>query len=74
MKNQLTPCLWFDGKAKEAAAFYCSVFPDSTITDESPVVVNFESAGQRFMCLNGGPEFTFNPSISFYVVCESEMK
>ncbi len=72
MKNQLTPCLWFDGKAKEAAAFYCSVFPDSTITDESPVVVNFESAGQRFMCLNGGPEFTFNPSISFYVVCESE--
>lgn len=72
MKNTIYPCLWFDGKAKEAAEFYCSVFNDSVITDQNPIVVIFESAGQKFMCLNGGPQFTFTPSISFFVVCETE--
>ncbi len=71
MKQQIYPCLWFDGKAKEAAAFYCSVFPHTTITADTPMVVTFESAGQKFMCLNGGPTFTPNPSISFFVVCET---
>ena len=72
MKNIIYTCLWFDGKAREAAEFYCSVFNDSLITSDNQLVVNFESAGQKFMCLNGGPEFTFNPSVSFYVVCETE--
>jgi predicted 3-demethylubiquinone-9 3-methyltransferase (glyoxalase superfamily) len=72
MKNMIYPCLWFDGRAKEAAEFYCSILKDSAITSENPIVVTFESAGQKFMCLNGGPEYTFNPSISFYVICESE--
>jgi len=45
MKNLIYPCLWFDGKAKEAAEFYCSVFKDSKITDENHIVVIFESAG-----------------------------
>lgn len=72
MKNQIYPCLWFDGNAKEAAEFYCGVFPDSGITSENPMVVTFESSGQRFMCLNGGPEFSFNPSISFFVVFDTE--
>jgi len=72
MENTIYPCLWFDGNAKEAADFYCSVFNDSVITDENPIVVTFESTGQKFMCLNGGPQFTFNPSISFFVVCETE--
>ncbi len=72
MKKQIYPCLWFDGKAKEAAGFYCSVFNDTKITAENPLVVTFESAGQQFMCLNGGPQFTINPSISFYVIYESE--
>ncbi|MCG6188293.1 VOC family protein [Maribellus maritimus] len=72
MKNQIYPCLWFNGKAKEAAEFYCSIFSNTKITSESPMVVNFESAGQKFMCLNGGPQFIFNPSISFYVVFENE--
>ena len=72
MKNQIYPCLWFDGKAKEAADFYCLVFQQSKITSENPMVVIFESAGQKFMCLNGGPHFTINPSISFFVVCMSE--
>lgn len=72
MKHSIYPCLWFDAKAKEAAAFYCSVFAGSKIKSESDMVVMFESAGQIFMCLNGGPEFNINPSVSFYVICETE--
>lgn len=72
MKNSIYPCLWFNGNAKEAATFYCSVFKDSVITAENPYVTMFESSGQKFMCLNGGPEFSLNPSISFFVVCETE--
>ncbi len=72
MKKQIYPCFWFDGKAKEAAEFYCTVFNNTKITAENPLVVTFESAGQQFMCLNGGPYFTINPSISFYVVYENE--
>ena len=66
------PCLWFDGKAREAAEFYCSVLENTVITSENNIVVTFESAGQKFMCLNGGPEFKINPSISFYIICKSE--
>lgn len=47
MKNTIYPCLWFDGYAKEAAEFYCTVFKNSEITSESPMVVNFESYGQN---------------------------
>lgn len=72
MHNTIFPCLWFGGKVKEAAEFYCTVFDNSTITAESPMVVTFESAGQKFMLLNGGPNFKINPSISFFVVCETE--
>jgi predicted 3-demethylubiquinone-9 3-methyltransferase (glyoxalase superfamily) len=72
MINTIYPCLWFNGGAKAAATFYCSVFPDSAIVADTPMVVNFTIAGQKFMCLNGGPHYTINPSISFYVVCETE--
>lgn len=61
MINKIYPCLWFDGKAKEAAEFYCSVFNDSVITEDTQLVVIFESSGQKFMCLNGGPQYSFNP-------------
>jgi predicted 3-demethylubiquinone-9 3-methyltransferase (glyoxalase superfamily) len=71
MKQTIYPCLWFNGNAKEAAQFYCAVFKDCQITADTPMVVSFEAAGQKFMCLNGGPTFTSNPSISFYVVCET---
>jgi len=71
MNNTIYPCLWFDGNAKEAAEFYCSVFPNSTILDEIPLVVNFELNGKHIMGLNGGPMFKFNPSISLFVYCES---
>jgi predicted 3-demethylubiquinone-9 3-methyltransferase (glyoxalase superfamily) len=71
MNNPIYPCLWFDGNAKDAAEFYCSVFKNSVITSESPMVVMFESAGQKFMFLNGGPQFKINPAISFFVSCET---
>jgi predicted 3-demethylubiquinone-9 3-methyltransferase (glyoxalase superfamily) len=71
MKNQIYPCLWFDGKAKAAADFYCSVFKNSKITADTNMVVTFEIDGNEFMGLNGGPMFKINPSISMFVRCES---
>ena len=71
MKNKIYPCLWFDGNAKAAADFYCSVFNDSKITTENPMVVVFELNGRKFMGLNGGPMFKINPSVSFFVICNS---
>ncbi len=71
MKSPIYPCLWFDGKAKEAASYYAAVLPDSKIVSEDPMVVVFEASGQKFMCLNGGPGFLFNPSISFYSIMNS---
>lgn len=71
MNNSIYPCLWFDGKAKEAADFYCSIIKGSEITFESPMVVMFELGGKKFMGLNGGPMFTINPSISIFIHCES---
>lgn len=72
MNNTIYPCLWFDGSAKQAATFYCSVFNQSKITADTNIVVTFEASGQKFMCLNGGPKFKPNPSISFFVVCETK--
>jgi len=68
---QIYPCLWFDGQANAAAEFYCSIFDNSKITSENPVVVTFELNGTKFMGLNGGPMFEINPSISFFVICGS---
>ena len=84
MQQQLTPCLWFDTEAEEAALFYTSVFKDSRILDVSRygedmhkpagtvLTVEFELNGQRFTALNGGPEFTFSEAISFQVSCADQ--
>ncbi|MGB8356999.1 MAG: VOC family protein [Bacteroidales bacterium] len=72
MTNLIYPCLWFNGNAREAAEFYCSAFKNSAIKSDNHTVVIVEFAGQKFMCLNGGPEFTINPSVSFYIACETE--
>ena len=72
MKNQIYPCLWFDGQAQEAANFYCTVFKDSKILNSNPMVVNFELKGEKFMALNGGPQFNFNESVSLVVDCENQ--
>lgn len=63
MKNEISLCLWFDGQAKEAAEFYCSVFENSKITSENPISVTFELNGRKIMGLNGGPQFKFNEAV-----------
>ncbi len=71
MTNEIYPCLWFDMNAKEAAEFYGSVFSNSKITVNTPMVVMFELNGKKIMGLNGGPMFKMNPSISMFVHCTS---
>jgi len=74
MTKQIYPCLWFNGQAKEAADFYCTVFNNSRIIANTPMVVTFEINGTRFMGLNGGPQFKFNESVSFVVECETQQE
>ena len=82
--QKITPCLWFDTEAEEAATFYCSVFKNARIVEVSRygdagprpadlvMTVAFELDGQEFVALNGGPEFTFNEAVSFQVNCETQ--
>jgi predicted 3-demethylubiquinone-9 3-methyltransferase (glyoxalase superfamily) len=75
--EKITPFLWFDTQAEEAANFYVSVFGNSSVkkvvrNGEAVMVVDFLLDGQKFTALNAGPMFKFNPSISFFVVCETE--
>jgi predicted 3-demethylubiquinone-9 3-methyltransferase (glyoxalase superfamily) len=72
MTHEIYPCLWFDGNAQEAAKYYCTVFKNAKITAENPMVVMFEIDGKKFMCLNGGPHFKFNESVSFVVNCDTQ--
>ncbi|WP_241285534.1 VOC family protein [Chryseobacterium arthrosphaerae] len=71
MNNDIFPCLWYDGDAKQSAEFYCNVF-GGEITADTPVVMNIDLFGQRLMLLNGGPQFKKNASVSFMVICETE--
>lgn len=76
--QKITPFLWFDDKAEEAANFYTSIFKNSKIGRISPgpngkvMSVTFQLEGQHFMALNGGPQFTFTPAISLFVNCETQ--
>lgn len=72
MDHPIYICLWYDGNAKAAAEFYCSVFKNSKITTDTPMVVNFEINGYKIMGLNGGPHFKFNEAISLVVECETQ--
>ena len=72
MQNQIYPCLWFDGQAKAAAEFYCSIFSNSRIIDENPMVVRWELNGQLFMGLNGGPMYKFSPANSYVIECDTQ--
>ncbi|NSL43743.1 VOC family protein [Streptomyces sp. 8P21H-1] len=79
-----TTCLWFDGRAEEAADFYVSLFKNSELgrvsryTEAGPgpagsvITVDFVANGQKFVALNGGPEFTFNEAISFQIGCADQ--
>ncbi len=77
----ITPHLWFNQEAKEAAEFYCSIFPNSRVTSVKTLhntpsgdcdIVSFELSGQPFMAISAGPLFKFNESISFMVPCETQ--
>jgi predicted 3-demethylubiquinone-9 3-methyltransferase (glyoxalase superfamily) len=85
MTSKITPCLWFDGNAEDAAKLYTSLFPDSTIdsisrapadnpsTSEGAVLtVQFTVAGQPFVGLNGGPDFPFTEAVSFSIDCADQ--
>ena len=84
MAKKITPNLWFDTEAEEAANFYVSLFPNSRIvnvshyTEAGPreagmvMTVEFELDGQRFVGINGGPEFTFDEAVSFQIDCETQ--
>ncbi|MBT2299571.1 VOC family protein [Variovorax paradoxus] len=76
--QKISPFLWFDGKAEEAAKFYTGIFRNSRITNVIPgpggtvMGVSFELEGQEFMGLNGGPMFQFTPAVSFFIKCETQ--
>jgi predicted 3-demethylubiquinone-9 3-methyltransferase (glyoxalase superfamily) len=75
--QKITPFLWFDGKAEEAAKFYTSVFKDSRIVNVSRdgkkvMSATFRLHGQEFIALNGGPQFKFTPAVSFFVSCKTQ--
>ena len=88
MSQKITACLWFDGNAEEAAAFYTSIFKNSDVGSKSKyddassevsgqpkgstMVVEFEIAGQKFVGLNGGPKFKFNEAVSFMIACKDQ--
>jgi predicted 3-demethylubiquinone-9 3-methyltransferase (glyoxalase superfamily) len=87
-KQKISPCLWFDGKAEEAAKFYVSIFPNSRIVHTSHygevgkeqhrqkpgtvMTVAFELEGQSFLGLNGGPMFKLTEAVSFIIYCETQ--
>lgn len=87
-KQKITPCLWFDTQAEQAAKFYTAIFDDSRINKisryteaghdihgkaaGSVLTVEFELEGQTFTALNGGPHFKINEAVSFQVMCEGQ--
>ncbi|WKX73813.1 VOC family protein [Streptomyces sp. XD-27] len=83
---RITPNLWFDTQSKEAAEFYCSVFPNSRITNVTyygeagpreagtVMTVDFELDGQAFTAIDGGPEFTFDEAVSFLINCDGQQE
>src|SRR5262249_62035174 len=84
MRQEIVPNLWFDTEAEEAAEFYTSVFDNSRIvnvtryTESGPrdtgmvMTVEFELDGQRFIGINGGPQFSFDEAVSFAIECETQ--
>jgi predicted 3-demethylubiquinone-9 3-methyltransferase (glyoxalase superfamily) len=83
-QQRVTPNLWFDTQAEEAAEFYCSIFPNSRIVsvarypEGSPgpagevMTVEYELDGQRYVHINGGPQFTFSEAVSFQINCADQ--
>jgi predicted 3-demethylubiquinone-9 3-methyltransferase (glyoxalase superfamily) len=90
IKQKITPFLWFDRQAEEAAKFYTSVFKNSKVmnitrygeagaeasgrTKGTIMTIEFEIEGQKFIAINGGPLFKFTPAVSFLVACDTKRK
>ncbi len=72
MINKIYTCLWFDGNAKEASKYYCSIFKNAKLTSENDFVSMIDIEGSKIMCLNGGPEYKHTPAISQFVTCEDD--
>jgi predicted 3-demethylubiquinone-9 3-methyltransferase (glyoxalase superfamily) len=88
--QRIQPCLWFNGNAEEAVAFYTGIFPDSRIISRpttskevaaasgipqgSVLCIEFELDGERFLALNGGPQFPFTNAISLMITCEDQQE
>lgn len=84
MSDKIIPCLWFDGRAEEAMRFYAATFKNVKFLEKtryseagpepagSVMTVTVEIEGQRFIALNGGPQFKFTPAVSFFVNCDSQ--
>ena len=84
MQQKIVPNLWFDTEAEQAAKLYISLFPNSRIVNVAPyteagprepgmvMTVEFELNGQRFVGINGGPDFTFDEAVSFQINCETQ--
>jgi predicted 3-demethylubiquinone-9 3-methyltransferase (glyoxalase superfamily) len=70
--QKITPFLWYESQAQEAAELYCSIFAGSKILSSNPMSVTFELAGQPFIALNGGPHHKFNEAISLFVSCKDQ--
>lgn len=72
MTDKIFPCLWFNGQAKAAVEHYCSIFKNSKIISENPMVVIFELNDTKFMALNGCPLYKFSPANSYVVTCKTQ--
>lgn len=70
--QKITPFLWFEAQAEEAAKFYCSIFKNSRIISTDPMVVQCELDGLQIMILNGGTQFKLTEAFSFYVSCDTQ--
>ena len=72
MTHPIYACLWFEDQAREAADFYCSIFKNSKIISDNPMVTMFEINSAKFMALNGGPKSNFTEAVSFVVNCDTQ--
>jgi predicted 3-demethylubiquinone-9 3-methyltransferase (glyoxalase superfamily) len=70
--QKIVPYLWYNNQAREAADFYCSLFKNAKVQNDSGMLVEFELEGMQFIALNGGPKFSFTEATSFLVYCDDQ--
>ncbi len=70
--QKITPFLWFDTQAAEAAAFYTMIFPNSHVSSSNPLITTFELEGQQIIAMNGGPKFKLDEAFSLVIYCDTQ--